>query len=81
LDKLYRKYDLKNVIDLGCGTGTFLIKLFEKGYQCYGVDRNEETIQVAKNIAKSMNYKIGYDIGDMQNIELEKVFGGFFCIC
>jgi O-antigen chain-terminating methyltransferase len=34
--------DCKNVLDIGCGTGTFLKALMEAGIGAYGVDLNED---------------------------------------
>lgn len=36
------------VADLGCGTGTFSIRLFKKGYQVYAVDLSEEMLAQAQ---------------------------------
>ena len=35
------------VVDLGCGTGTLTEMLYQKGYDCIGVDNSEEMLNIA----------------------------------
>lgn len=35
------------VVDLGCGTGTLTELLYNKGYDCIGVDNSEEMLNIA----------------------------------
>lgn len=35
------------VVDLGCGTGTLTELLYQKGYDCIGVDNSEEMLGIA----------------------------------
>ena len=35
------------VVDLGCGTGTLTELLYQKGYDCIGVDNSESMLAVA----------------------------------
>ncbi|MEX2104008.1 MAG: class I SAM-dependent methyltransferase [Bacilli bacterium] len=39
-----------NMIELGCGVGTNLYEFHEKGYNCKGIDRAEDAINMAKRI-------------------------------
>ena len=49
------------ILDIGAGTGRFVIPFAKKGYDAYGIDISEEMLQRAKNKA-----------GDLPNLHLEK---------
>lgn len=36
--KVLDKYDVKTILDYGCGTGDLINKLNNEGYECYGYD-------------------------------------------
>ena len=38
----------KLALDCGCGTGSLLVELFRRGYDCSGVDASAEMLQVAQ---------------------------------
>lgn len=60
----------KSLIDVGCGTGTHL-KLIEKRFSVlYGVDLNEEILEIARK--KTSNIK--YVQGNMQTFKINKRF-------
>ena len=51
-----------NILDIGCGTGLTVKTLFESGYdQLYGIDLSEEMV----NVAKSRNYYVDLQVGDV----------------
>ena len=37
-----------NIVDFGCGKGDFVLKLLNKGYNCFGVENNELAISKLK---------------------------------
>ena len=41
------------VVDLGCGTGTLTELLYQKGYDCIGVDNSEEMLGIAMAVRRS----------------------------
>ena len=63
-----------DVIDISCGTGTFLIKLNKYGYKLYGSDSSLEMINQAK--LKCNKIGINFCIMDMRNLHFEKRFDG-----
>jgi len=48
LNKLFKKYNVKKVLDVGCGAGSHCIELKKLGYAPVGVDLNKKLIQYAK---------------------------------
>lgn len=67
------KYSLKipekmRVLDFGCGSGYFVSKLAETGYQSYGLDISSEAVQFGqrqgiKNLAVMNSHKLNFDDG------------------
>ena len=48
IDGLFRKYRRPEIVlDAGCGTGTLMALLAEKGYDMIGIDSSEEMLSVA----------------------------------
>jgi len=74
LDNLYRKHNVKTILEIGCGTGTYLMKLSEIGYDCVGLDSSQESLVVAKNLANKRKLSIKYRKGDMRSIEKGESF-------
>lgn len=67
------KHRFKNVLDLGCGSARFLIKLCEDNdLTCFGIDISEESINCGKDLIEknNMQKRISLMIGDIFNLEL-----------
>jgi ubiquinone/menaquinone biosynthesis C-methylase UbiE len=72
LDNLLKKYNVKNILSLGCGTGTYEILLAKKGYSVFGMDYNPHFIKRAKLKAKKEKVKITFKVGDIRNFSYGK---------
>jgi 2-polyprenyl-3-methyl-5-hydroxy-6-metoxy-1,4-benzoquinol methylase len=66
--------NIKYILDLGCGTGNFAIKLDKKGYRVKAIDYSVEAIKIAKEKAKKegVSNLIDFEINDIEKIEFEK---------
>lgn len=53
----------KSVLDIGCGTGSFVVELCKKGLRCSGLDASQEMISVARKKSKDVNFFTG-DMAD-----------------
>ena len=74
------RLDVRRVLDLACGTGTFGILLAEKGIHVTGIDISEDMIAVAKKKAKEANAQIvEFDIGDMKDFKFDAQFDLVTC--
>ncbi|KKQ72011.1 MAG: type 11 methyltransferase [Candidatus Peregrinibacteria bacterium GW2011_GWC2_39_14] len=71
IKKYFTKKDAK-VLDIGCGTGRTTIPLSKMGFKIIGIDLVPEMIKNAKKIAKEMNMKIDYKVGDATNLKFDK---------
>jgi radical SAM protein with 4Fe4S-binding SPASM domain len=76
IKELFKKYNVKSVIDLGCGTGNFTTLLQRFGFDCTGVDISKEMIE----IAKSKNKNIPWILGDITKIKFKKKFDAAICL-
>jgi len=65
IDKYIKKFKLnKKILDIACGTGTDILKLNKKGYDCTGIDTSKSMIK--KAIYKNKKYKSKFIIGDFK---------------
>jgi SAM-dependent methyltransferase len=46
---LFQTYSIKKILDLGCGSGGYLVSLAKNGFEVYGLDFSLEAIEVAKS--------------------------------
>lgn len=67
LEEIFKKYatkPVKNILDLGCGTGKHDLQLSKRGYNVDGLDISANMIKMANlNKRENMNFYIG-DISD-----------------
>jgi SAM-dependent methyltransferase len=57
------KFSNKNALDIGCGTGKYLVYLKKLGFQVLGIDSSETAIEMTRNI-----------IGDASKLECVNMF-------
>lgn len=69
------------VLDLGCGTGTLTEMLYEKGYDCIGVDVSEEMLDIAMQKRAESGSQILYLLQDMRELELYCTVGTVVSVC
>ena len=68
-----RKYIKKpgTVLDLGCGTGEFLVRFLKDGFSCVGVDISEIMLEITRDKTKEFT-DIGLYQGDIRKFRVEK---------
>ena len=72
LEKVFKKYsDVKDVLDLGCGTGIHSRHLASRGYMVSGIDISKEMINIAK-LKRASNTE--FFSGNMTCFSLNKKF-------
>lgn len=71
VDRLLRGYagKVRNMIDLGCGTGRHDIEFSKMGYQCAGVDISQFMINIAKANASKQMCNIDFVTADIKKFE------------
>ncbi len=77
LEQIFKKYSaspVRNVLDLGCGTGNHTLRLAERGYSVTGVDCAPEMLAIARDKAEQQGLKIALHEADIRRINLERTF-------
>lgn len=65
VDSILKKHQIKELLELGCGSGHLAKLLFEKGYRITGVDLYEEMLQIARKRLPEVEF-IQQDIRDLK---------------
>ncbi|MBI3486285.1 class I SAM-dependent methyltransferase [Candidatus Daviesbacteria bacterium] len=52
IKKILDENQLQKVLDIGCGTGRMVKFLNQKGFDCYGIDSQDEALKKARKINK-----------------------------
>lgn len=63
--KLFKKRNVKRILDLGCGSGRHLVYFAKRGFDVYGIDISEEGLEIAKSWLKKENLKANLKIGSV----------------
>jgi len=61
--KIFKKNNLKRILDLGCGSGKYIELLSREGFEIYGIDISEEAIKIAKAMLRKENLNAELVIG------------------
>ncbi len=83
LEGCFKKYGcgkIKNILDIGCGSGLHLKELSQKGYNVVGLDLNLEMIKFIKKNLITADRKIKVLIGDMRYLPLKEKFDAAICM-
>jgi len=57
LEKILKEYDVKKILDIGCGTGRHSMILAKKGYDILGIDKSIDMVKVARTKIKLDNLR------------------------
>ncbi len=71
IKKYFTKKNAK-ILDIGCGTGRTTIPLSKRGFKIIGIDFVPAMIENAKKIAKNLNLKIDYRVGDATKLKFDE---------
>ncbi len=75
IKELLDRNNVKTVLDVGCGTGSHLAILEKYGFECAGIDLNQELLDVARQKVKARLVR-----ADMRNFNLAKKFDAIICM-
>lgn len=70
IEKILKKYKVKTVLDLTCGTGSQVFWLAKRKFKVIGSDINANMLKVAKSIAKKEKYAEKFLKGDMRTSKI-----------
>lgn len=66
IEHILKRYDVKRVLDLTCGTGLQVFWLLAKGFDVVGYDINKKMLNIAKNKAIANKVSAQFLLGDMR---------------
>lgn len=72
IEKIIKKYKIKSVLDLTCGTGSQVFYLVRHGHEVVGSDFNSRMLTIAKQKAKQKKLNIRFLKGDMRYAAIGK---------
>tara|TARA_Y100000034_G_C6803233_1_gene360449 strand:+ start:184 stop:936 length:753 start_codon:yes stop_codon:yes gene_type:complete len=77
LNKLFKKYKVRKVLDVGCGAGSHCGYLQKLGYSTTGVDLNKNLI----TYAKKQFPKIPFLVADQTKLKFKNEFDAVYTLC
>ena len=77
LDKLFKKYNIQKILDVGCGAGSHCVELKKLGYSPMGIDLNKKLIQHARKKSSEINFSVG----DQKGLKFDKEFDAIYSLC
>lgn len=72
IENILKKYRVKTVLDLTCGTGSQVFFLAKRGYEVTGSDFNSNMLKIASSKAKKEKLSVKLLKGNMRTIEVGK---------
>ena len=63
--RIFKKQNIKKVLDLGCGSGRHTVYLVKNDFNVYGIDIAEEGIKIAKGWLKKEGLRADFKIGSI----------------
>ena len=71
-----------SILDVGCGTGTYVLEIASWGIQADGVDLSRDMIDIAKQKVREKASKTSFYVGDMQDLStsVEASYDGIICL-
>ena len=66
------------VLELGCGTGSVLLPIAERGIACQGIDLSSDMLARARAKFEASGVRAGLHLGDMTDFDLDERFGLVF---
>jgi SAM-dependent methyltransferase len=66
------------VLELGCGTGSVLLPIAERGIACQGIDLSRDMLAQARAKFESRGLTADLHVGDMSDFDLHEWFGLVF---
>jgi SAM-dependent methyltransferase len=66
LRDLFQKHDCRSILDVGCGTGNHVLRLWRMGYEVAGVDISPTMLRIARSKVKGA--KLRFFQGEMKTL-------------
>lgn len=71
--------EVKEILDIACGTGGPTIELARRGYRVVGLDASPQMLEIAREKAKKMRIDVVFKLGDMRKLDFNEEFDAVTC--
>lgn len=71
----------RRILELGCGTGSFTLRMKRKGYEILGTDFSMDMLRIARKKAKRQKICCEFQFQDMRALELDEEFDCVVSVC
>ena len=82
ISKKHKSKKIKNIVDIGCGTGVHSFLLAKKSYNLLGIDKSQNMLNIAVSKKKKISNKLKINFKKLdilkQEVEFEKKFDAIF---
>ncbi len=68
-----------NVLDAGCGSGSYAIELARRGYVVTGLDASAPLLAIARQKAAAACVCVAFQVGDIRNLPAKPRYRGILC--
>jgi SAM-dependent methyltransferase len=72
--QVFSTIEIKNLMDVGCGTGGHVIHLAERGYHLVGIDQSETMLEEASRKCQPFGDSVRFVKGDLTDFDISKEF-------
>lgn len=76
----YGNLSIRAILDLGCGTGSYILGLAAKGYLVDGVDSSPAMVEIARTKLREADVQSSITLGDMVDFPLERIYDTVICL-
>ena len=73
----FAKREVKKVLDVACGTGGPTLELASRGYSVVGADLHREVVELAREKARRLGFKVKFVVCDARELSKEFSKGSF----
>jgi SAM-dependent methyltransferase len=77
LEQIFREYGespITSILDLGCGTGNYALRLAQRGYEVCGVDMSEPMLDVARKKIQNSPASVHFFHSDIASVRIGRQF-------
>ncbi len=76
----FSKLKVRNILELGCGTGGHAIPLARRKYEMTGVDASTVMLNTAKEKSSKFGLDIDFLLGDIRDFKFNEKFDSIICM-